>query len=117
MQDGIRIESIGNYSRIKVLQRILNAQIVREVFDDVVQLAEAGRNLAVDVTSVSHIDSVGLSLLLALRTRAARVGSNMVLFGARESFKETLRLAGLGSVFQLHDNDPFATESETDPEG
>lgn len=107
MKDGIEIESVGNYSRIKILGRILNAQIVRAIFDDLVRLAEAGKDLAIDVTGVSHIDSVGLSLLLALRTRAHRAGTNMVLFGVRDSLKETLRMAGLGGVFKMLDGDPF----------
>ncbi|MCE9596783.1 MAG: STAS domain-containing protein [Spirochaetia bacterium] len=106
MKEGIRIESVGDYSVVRIIQKILNAPMVRDVFDELVALAEARRNLAVDVTHVRHIDSVGLSLLLALRSRAHRAGSSMVLLGVRDSLKETLRLAGLGEVFQMIDTEP-----------
>jgi len=68
--------------------------------------AEGGR-VAVDLRKVDFLDSAGLGALVSL-LKAVRPEGELVLFGARPSVREILRLTHLDSVFPCEDDEAGA---------
>ena len=68
------------------------------------QLIRAGRRqLVVDMTGVSAIDSAGIRALVRGHTSAQRASGSLRLAGARPAVKRVLELSHVASVFEPYD--------------
>lgn len=75
----------------------------REVFDSVIDklLARKRRQVAVDLSALDYMDSAGLGMLLTLRDRAERAGSDVTLRRPRSEVRELLVLACFDTLFTI----------------
>ena len=64
-------------------------------------LASRPRELIVDMSAVTFIDSTGLRVLLTLRNRAATTGTRVVLSKIGPPVARTLEIANLESFFEI----------------
>lgn len=96
----ISVEQSDCCTLLRVLEQSVTMPFVRDFFDELVGIAEAERDLALEMSRVRYIDSLGLSLLLALRTRVTRSNRRLVLVGLSGELKHTMALAGLAAAFQ-----------------
>ena len=75
----------------------------RDILEEVISLIEEGTtNFVLDLSELSLIDSVGLSLIIAILTRSRNAGGDTVLVEPSEKIKQMLiitRLKGLFTVF------------------
>jgi anti-sigma B factor antagonist len=65
------------------------------------EIAASGRPLVVDLSQVSFIDSVGLSMLVGTANRAAAHGGSLQVVCARPKIGQLLRLTGLDGRIPL----------------
>ncbi len=70
---------------------------------DLVDLLDGGgRQVVVDLTAVTFVDSTGLGVLLGERARLAQRGGTLHLVVDRESVLRTFRISSLIRVFVIH---------------
>lgn len=105
MLERISLEQAGAYTLLRIFEPSMTMPFVRDFFEELAGIADAGRDLAVEMSRVRYIDSLGLSLLLALRTRVTKSNNRLVLVGLRGELKNTMAHAGLAAVFQHCDRE------------
>ena len=59
--------------------------------------------LVLDLAGARHIDSTGVSALLAISQRTEDAGVSLVITGLRSSPRRMLERAGLGALFHIGD--------------
>jgi anti-anti-sigma factor len=71
----------------------------RQVMDSVVKAAPS--RLTIDLSKAVYLDSAAVGMLLMLRERLDRI--SIVLKGGNQTVKELIRIAKLGTLFDLAD--------------
>lgn len=78
---------------------VLAAPRVREVL--LAALAEGERHIVVDCADLDFVDSTGLGVLVAARSRARAVGGSLLLTGMRPPLERLLASTGVDRLFRL----------------
>jgi len=74
-------------------------------------LAENPRNLMINVSKVTQIDSKGLEVLVDATEQLIRGGRALKLVAADETLREILELTELASLFEYSDSVEYSPES------
>ena len=69
---------------------------------------EGGGNVVVDCTGLEFLDSTGLGILIAARTRARTAGGSLLLTGVRPQLERLLAVTGVDRLFRLDPQRPPA---------
>lgn len=75
----------------------------RETFDGVIDklLARRSKAASVDLSGLDYMDSAGLGMLLTLRDRADRAGTDVLLRNPRAEVRQLMELACFDSLFVI----------------
>jgi anti-sigma B factor antagonist len=97
----MKMEIRGDTLHISSVPRLgeANARSFRDWV--VAQLGDASRNVAVDLSQTTFIDSSGLGALVALHKAAAKRAGNFCLLNPQPSIQQILELTRLDSFFQI----------------
>ncbi len=74
-------------------------------------LAGEQKNVLLNLTEVTYVDSSGLGQLVGSYTRVTNGGGRMKLLNPQERVRDLLRITKLLSVFEAHDNEAAALRS------
>jgi anti-sigma B factor antagonist len=66
-------------------------------------LARRPRQLLVDMSGVSYMDSAGITTLLHARQAVDRIGAELVLVGGSPFIRRLLQMIGVGRLFAHHE--------------
>ena len=66
-------------------------------------LTRRPRQLLVDLSGVSYMDSAGITTLLHTRQATDRIGAELVLVGGSPFIRRLLRMIGVGRLFAHHE--------------
>jgi anti-sigma B factor antagonist len=66
-------------------------------------LLNKSRQIVLNLTEVSYLDSSGLGTLVGLHTSARSVGGEIKLAGLTRRVKDVLQVTKLGSIFEFYD--------------
>jgi anti-sigma B factor antagonist len=78
--------------------------------DDVVRalVAKGRRNIVVNMTGVSHVDSTGIAMLVASYAAVNRVGGHLILAGLIARVRKVLAITHLLAVFDTSESEADA---------
>jgi anti-sigma B factor antagonist len=101
MELSVKTDDHGGWTVVRLDGEVDVASAPR-LREKLVDLVAAGRHrLAVDLTEVSFLDSVGLGVLIGGVKRARAQGGELVLVGATGGVERVLDLTGLLSVITI----------------
>ena len=66
----------------------------------------ADQNVVVDCARLEFLDSTGLGILIAARTRARAAGGSLLLTGVRPPLERLLAVTGVDRLFRLEPHPP-----------
>jgi anti-sigma B factor antagonist len=72
--------------------------------DHVLPLIEDGRNLIIDLSQVTHIDSSGIAVLVECHVGAKKSRAQFALANCSQAALEVLKLANLEHALRIHDS-------------
>lgn len=92
------------------LEGALKMGDAEQSFRDAVEelLESGGHQLVVNLTSVSEIDSSGISALVRAHTSMKRQGGRCVYFGASKRVMQVIKMVRLDTVFEMTDDEAKA---------
>jgi anti-sigma B factor antagonist len=67
----------------------------------VAALERGATSMALDLSGVAYLDSIGLGVLITARKRTAERGGTVYLIGVGEKIHRVLRLLSMEKIFQL----------------
>ena len=76
------------------------------------RLDDGAQQIVLDISALEYISSAGLRVVLAVAKRLSGAGGKFGLCGARGIVRETLDLAGIGSIVPVHDTVEDALDGE-----
>lgn len=79
-----------------------------------VDLADQGVHVTLDLAGMTFIDSTGLSVFVKGLKRLREVGGDLALQSPSATAMKVLEITGLTSVFAINEGAPCATESRED---
>jgi len=99
MTPSIHVHQQGNWSVVTVAGEldVSTAPLLREQLIDVI--AAGSQQVAVDMSAVSFIDSVGLGVLVGALKRLRRCDGDLRVAAPSDPVLRTLRISGLHRVF------------------
>lgn len=102
----LKIDDLGvqNQKRTLKLSGPLTIVTLYE-FQNIIR-SNAGADLVLDFTSVPYIDSAGVGALVGAYVRAQKEGHKVVLAGASERVRNTLKITQVESFFQYTESVP-----------
>jgi len=103
---GIKVERIGEDAVIKLSGR-LDMNISPDLRKTAVALYTYCdcRNLTIDFTNVSHIDTAGLATLLEIFSTARERCANLILSGLNERVRYLIEVNGLTGFFRIESSE------------
>lgn len=75
------------------------------------RLLNSSKQIAVDLSGVSYIDSGGLGSLVGVYSSARAGGADIKLVGLGQRLKDTLQVTKLVTVFEVYDNEQQAIDA------
>lgn len=75
---------------------------VRAMTPHLIKLARSGETLELDLSGVSHIDTAGMQLLLAVRRESARARTQLALNNPSPAVSELMSFYQLDRVLGVH---------------
>jgi anti-sigma B factor antagonist len=108
-----RVRSIGIVNVLDLEGRItLGSNEIREMTDTIQDLLHAGRRrILLNLAGVTHIDSAGIGVLVALFKRAADGGGVIKLLSPEQRIADLLATTKLDSLFEVYREENVAIAS------
>jgi anti-sigma B factor antagonist len=78
-------------------------------------MEHVSKNLLIDLSQVTFIDSSGLAALVRARLTAEKTGGSLVLTGADQAITELLQLTRLDQFFDIRTSGPAEDAGSTNP--
>ena len=115
MPTAISVSYRGNTAVLKVegWLGIDSRQLVDAVDES---LRKGFKNLVLDLSGTTYIDSTGLAVLVTAYTRASNQGGRLAIASLQEKVRQTLQITKLYSVIPPYDSVDAAVVSLTRPE-
>lgn len=106
----IQVEDLKRVELVKVSGRIDSSNAAE--FDGVLkEVVSRKHNVVLEMSGVDYISSAGLRAMVALLRECKRAKGNVVLANPSPRVTEVLALAGLDSLFEVHDSETSAVGS------
>lgn len=104
LSDDLTIESLTDGARVALtLAGEIDFGNVARLRSALLDAAQAGVDIDVDMEAVSFIDSTALGLLVQTQKRVAEGGRRLVLTGLNPRVRRVFELTGLTDLFELGD--------------
>jgi anti-sigma B factor antagonist len=85
------------------------ASVFRDMIRDLA--AKGNKNILVNLTEVSYIDSSGIGEMVSSFTTVTNHGGQLKLLGLTKRVKDLLQITKLYTVFEVFDDEPSAIRS------
>lgn len=66
------------------------------------------KDMILDFTKVSFMDSTGIGMIIGRYKRVAALGGSLRIFGADKNVKRIIELSGLGRIVKIYDSERAA---------
>ena len=94
----VRLEGEIDEAEAKILRSRIDVE-----YDEV-----KAKNLVLDMTKVSFMDSTGIGMIIGRYKRVAALGGEVKVFGANRVIKRIIELSGLGRIVKICGNEKSA---------
>jgi len=110
----IRERSAGGVPVVDVAGRMVLAEgesdnVLRDRVTEI--LAQGRRNIVVNLSQVTQVDTSGLKQLLAAHLAISRGGGRLCLASPTKRIKDLLGITRLNTLFEIYDSDQAAIDS------
>ena len=79
--------------------------------DDLKKILASTRQIVLDLSDVSYIDSGGLGMLVGVYSSARAAGADIKLTGLGQRLRDVLQITKLVTVFEVYDTEQQAIEA------
>jgi anti-sigma B factor antagonist len=108
----IKESTVGNAHVLELKGELLGGPDMAEFSTKIKSLLAGGKkNLVVDLSKVTYVNSSGIGMLIAGYTSAKTAGGSLKIAGAEKSISNTFVLTTLVKVFETHDTAAEAAAS------
>jgi len=97
-----KIDKLGNYSKIEVLEEKLDTNIAPSLKSELVLLSGNGeKNIILDLSSCRYCDSSGLSAILVANRLCKNANGTFVLTGLTDAVERLITISQLDTVLNI----------------
>ncbi len=97
-----KIDKLGNYSKIEVLEEKLDTNIAPSLKSELVLLSGNGeRNIILDLSACRYCDSSGLSAILVANRLCKNANGTFVLTGLTDAVERLITISQLDTVLNI----------------
>ena len=108
----VKTEQAGRVSIVRVGETRLMYPILSDFSNAVGVLVAAGsRDILIDLTPVTYVDSATIGCLMDLYRQAHNVGGHLKLSGVQKRVETMLTMTGAQNFIEIHANEPAAVKS------
>ena len=108
----VKTEQVGNVSVVRVGETRLMYPILGDFSTAVTTLLAAGkREILIDLTPVTYVDSATIGCLMDLYRQASTAGGHLKLSGVQKRVETMLTMTGAQNFIEIHADEPSAVKS------
>ena len=108
----VKTEQSGGISIVRVGETRLMYPILGEFASAVTALLAAGqKDVLIDLTPVTYVDSATIGCLMDLYRQAASAGGHLKLSGVQKRVETMLSMTGAQNFIEIHADEPSAVKS------
>ena len=108
----VRTDQVGGVSVVRVGETRLMYPILGDFAAAVTGLLAAGkRDILIDLTPVTYVDSATIGCLMDLYRQASSAGGHLKLSGVQKRVETMLTMTGAQNFIEIHADEPSAVKS------
>lgn len=108
----VRTEQQGGVSIVRVGETRLMYPLLGDFSSAVTGLLAAGqRDILIDLTPVTYVDSATIGCLMDLYRQASNAGGHLKLSGVQKRVETMLTMTGAQNFIEIHADEPTAVKS------
>jgi anti-sigma B factor antagonist len=108
----VKTEQVGPVSVVRVGETRLMYPILGDFSTAVTGLLAAGRReILIDLTPVTYVDSATIGCLMDLYRQTASAGGHLKLSGVQKRVETMLTMTGAQNFIEIHADEPSAVKS------
>lgn len=108
----LKIETHGDVKIIRVKEERLVYSMLSSFFSEVSKVIDAGsKNLIVDLSDVSYIDSASVGCLMDIYRSVAELDGSIKLLGLKERVETMVSMTGLHNFMEIYREEQAALDS------
>jgi anti-sigma B factor antagonist len=109
MSAKLQTRQVDGVTIVDIAGRITLGEGSSQLRDTLLSLVESGhKNILLNLSDVSYIDSAGIGELVASYTTLANRGGSLKLLGLTNRVKDLLQITKLYTVFDVHETEAHA---------
>ena len=108
----VKTEQVGSVSIVRVGETRLMYPILGDFSSAVSSLLSSGkRDILIDMTPVTYVDSATIGCLMDLYRQASSAGGHLKLSGVQKRVETMLTMTGAQNFIEIHADEPSAVKS------
>ena len=108
----VKTEQVGRVSIVRVGETRLMYPILGDFSSAVTTLLASGkREILIDMTPVTYVDSATIGCLMDLYRQATTAGGHLKLSGVQKRVETMLSMTGAQNFIEIHADEPSAVKS------
>ena len=108
----VKTEQVGGVSIVRVGETRLMYPILGDFSSAVSRLLSSGkRDILIDMTPVTYVDSATIGCLMDLYRQASSAGGHLKLSGVQKRVETMLTMTGAQNFIEIHADEPSAVKS------
>jgi anti-sigma B factor antagonist len=108
----VKTEQVGGVSVVRVGETRLMYPILGDFASAVTGLLASGkREILIDMTPVTYVDSATIGCLMDLYRQASSAGGHLKLSGVQKRVETMLTMTGAQNFIEIHADEPSAVKS------
>jgi len=108
----VKTEQVGGVSIVRVGETRLMYPILGDFSSAVSSLLSSGkRDILIDMTPVTYVDSATIGCLMDLYRQASSAGGHLKLSGVQKRVETMLTMTGAQNFIEIHADEPSAVKS------
>ena len=108
----VKTEQVGGVSIVRVGETRLMYPILGDFSSAVSSLLSSGkRDILIDMTPVTYVDSATIGCLMDLYRQASSAGGHLKLSGVQKRVETMLTMTGAQNFIEIHADEPSALKS------
>ena len=108
----VKTEQVGRVSIVRVGETRLMYPILGDFASAVTGLLAAGkREILIDLTPVTYVDSATIGCLMDLYRQTSTAGGHLKLSGVQKRVETMLTMTGAQNFIEIHADEPTAVKS------
>ncbi len=108
----VKTEQVGGVSVVRVGETRLMYPILGDFSSAVTSLLSSGkRDILIDMTPVTYVDSATIGCLMDLYRQASSAGGHLKLSGVQKRVETMLTMTGAQNFIEIHADEPSAVKS------